>query len=939
MINQAPLLRTLLPLLVTLFTLPTTTQSTGKKAAKQILVRNFKYPVAPSLMNFRTSYTNYMSQYPYWSNFENYFQGNNTVTDMNLKISDSLKPRTKLVLKQYLTHYRITQEEKPYKIRVKLVNSQVSKFFICTKQGEQPVNIDRQKNGYFVFDAHDCDFGGQTKDQYGLEKWFSVDKLFNDTGWLSIYSFDFELDGHKEIPIKAEIELSGNFYSKIAFFNPTLVIEHSKKQLDSECPFPCQFGGCLAGECDCDESYFGRICDQNILSMKGDVLRIHRELEKYDFLHFQEYLQIGHHDIHIQLVSEEKPRMLILGTESRIQDYKHFMEVSPDLIKQRKATIIPVVELMTKGRAKKVLVIENKWVYLSFVTFDRCKLDIRISRKRGHYLAFRFYLLYIVILILVIMVFVIVLCVACTSKRHQHNDRMNHDEFMDDGSSESSENKMTLEPADYDVWMPKISYKKMIANKSKMYHKECTICYDDLSSNVIRKVLVCGHIFHDECLIKWLRERETCPNCKHSLTKSTMEEQKEELLEMSRMEKSIHGAERKVSSGEEEKQQDKSPDLSEAPSQILKNLDKSDERSASIQKNFMNLKSNQDMPHIQINGLNVIDISHADDESLSPIIPPRSSNSSMDQKPSIEELNAEEIHDFEKTLEQLDKVNTVQSRLPKLTLKSRHNQDEEDYFSSRQNLNMMGKIQVLKINRSPEPNPSPSRISPNKKVHFFMESNYSNQLSPEKRVNKSKIVKKKTQSTGEEEGAQRLRHEEVIVTKGLKKNSRKGVARGETLPGTFMNKKIIDDTFENNRKNRMSLNKLDTLQSGKSGADQLSKPSNFSMYKKQTLRSKPSESYLPEVDEIVVPRLRTNTMQENGSVSGGLPSIPKSKGSSGFKFNSQMTRSGSKTQSVPRISSFKHFRFGEANKFKNIEKLNTLGPNINQEVIQEEEKF
>ena len=115
-----------------------------------------------------------------------------------------------------------------------------------------------------------------------------------------------------------------------------------------------------------------------------------------------------------------------------------------------------------------------------------------------------------------------------------------------------------------------------------MYHKECTICYDDLSTNIIRKVIVCGHIFHDECLVKWLKERETCPNCKHSLTKSTMEERREELLETSRIEKKKHGAD---SDEEEEKQQDvsKSPDdLSEAPSRFLKNLDNSaDDKSAS----------------------------------------------------------------------------------------------------------------------------------------------------------------------------------------------------------------------------------------------------------------------------------------------------------------------------------------------------------------------
>jgi hypothetical protein len=152
---------------------------------------------------------------------------------------------------------------------------------------------------------------------------------------------------------------------------------------------------------------------------------------------------------------------------------------------------------------------------------------------------------------------------------------MAQDDYLDD--SESSENKMTLEPADYSIWMPKISYKKLMEHKSKMYHNECTICFGDLSENAIRKVIVCGHIFHDECLIKWLKERETCPNCKHSLTKSTMEERREELLETSKIEKRMHGAE---DSQHEHADCSVSEAPSICPSKILKDLDKSGDKSA-----------------------------------------------------------------------------------------------------------------------------------------------------------------------------------------------------------------------------------------------------------------------------------------------------------------------------------------------------------------------
>jgi hypothetical protein len=63
--------------------------------------------------------------------------------------------------------------------------------------------------------------------------------------------------------------------------------------------------------------------------MKGDVLRVKRDMEKFDMIHFQEYIKIGHHDMKIQMVSDDKPRILILATESKIEDISQFMKVTP----------------------------------------------------------------------------------------------------------------------------------------------------------------------------------------------------------------------------------------------------------------------------------------------------------------------------------------------------------------------------------------------------------------------------------------------------------------------------------------------------------------------------------------------------------------------------------------------------------------------------------
>ena len=39
---------------------------------------------------------------------------------------------------------------------------------------------------------------------------------------------------------------------------------------------------------------------------------------------------------------------------------------------------------------------------------------------------------------------------------------------------------------------------------------ECTICLEEVKSFPLK----CGHVFHQECLKKWLNEKKTCPNCR-----------------------------------------------------------------------------------------------------------------------------------------------------------------------------------------------------------------------------------------------------------------------------------------------------------------------------------------------------------------------------------------------------------------------------------------
>ena len=46
----------------------------------------------------------------------------------------------------------------------------------------------------------------------------------------------------------------------------------------------------------------------------------------------------------------------------------------------------------------------------------------------------------------------------------------------------------------------------------------CTICQDDIEANTqTRKINVCGHIFHKNCIDQWFERNVKCPVCRHDI--------------------------------------------------------------------------------------------------------------------------------------------------------------------------------------------------------------------------------------------------------------------------------------------------------------------------------------------------------------------------------------------------------------------------------------
>lgn len=46
---------------------------------------------------------------------------------------------------------------------------------------------------------------------------------------------------------------------------------------------------------------------------------------------------------------------------------------------------------------------------------------------------------------------------------------------------------------------------------------KCLICQYDFQEGNTLRIIKCKHLFHRECIDKWLSDEKTCPNCKREV--------------------------------------------------------------------------------------------------------------------------------------------------------------------------------------------------------------------------------------------------------------------------------------------------------------------------------------------------------------------------------------------------------------------------------------
>ena len=83
------------------------------------------------------------------------------------------------------------------------------------------------------------------------------------------------------------------------------------------------------------------------------------------------------------------------------------------------------------------------------------------------------------------------------------------DEFMDDDYDDDG--------LDDDIIQAYQSIKIKDINKLAEDKRKCTICLEDYKNNDDSIILPCIHIFHSECIRKWMKKKNICPICKSKI--------------------------------------------------------------------------------------------------------------------------------------------------------------------------------------------------------------------------------------------------------------------------------------------------------------------------------------------------------------------------------------------------------------------------------------
>ena len=103
----------------------------------------------------------------------------------------------------------------------------------------------------------------------------------------------------------------------------------------------------------------------------------------------------------------------------------------------------------------------------------------------------------------------------------ENNGRNNEEENEEEEEEEEEENEelkmYNLKKEKFILNLNEFQFKH-IKKYSQIKEKKCSICLVKFRGSDIIKEFPCNHIYHKDCILKWLKKSNICPLCKYDIT-------------------------------------------------------------------------------------------------------------------------------------------------------------------------------------------------------------------------------------------------------------------------------------------------------------------------------------------------------------------------------------------------------------------------------------
>ena len=105
-----------------------------------------------------------------------------------------------------------------------------------------------------------------------------------------------------------------------------------------------------------------------------------------------------------------------------------------------------------------------------------------------------------------------------SNESNERDEEINEEEDSnEENNRENNENQIfNCKKKQFILELNEFQYKH-IKKYSKIKEKKCSICLLKYKKSDIIKELPCNHIFHKNCILKWMEKSNVCPICKYDI--------------------------------------------------------------------------------------------------------------------------------------------------------------------------------------------------------------------------------------------------------------------------------------------------------------------------------------------------------------------------------------------------------------------------------------